>query len=170
MLAAILGFSLLLQIITIYLSLKLISITKWKSAWLLLALGIVTMGIRRAMIFSGLLTGDLIDMPAVSYELIGLIGSALMLGGVVFVKPIFLSIVNKEREQRELAKKLQDAFLEIKTLSGMIPICASCKKIRDDKGCWHQIEVYVRDHSDAEFTHGLCPDCAKKLYGEFHKA
>jgi hypothetical protein len=48
----------------------------------------------------------------------------------------------------------------------MLPICASCKKIRDDKGSWNQIEVYVREHSDAEFTHGLCPDCEKRYYDE----
>lgn len=53
---------------------------------------------------------------------------------------------------------------EIKVLKGFLPICASCKKIRDDKGYWNQIESYIRDHSEAEFSHSLCPDCAKKLY------
>jgi hypothetical protein len=50
-------------------------------------------------------------------------------------------------------------------LRGLIPICASCKKIRDDKDYWSQVEVYVRDRSDAEFSHGMCPDCMKTLYG-----
>ena len=54
--------------------------------------------------------------------------------------------------------------LQIKVLSGFLPICASCKNIRDDKGYWNQIEVYVRDHSEAEFTHSICPACARKLY------
>ena len=53
---------------------------------------------------------------------------------------------------------------EIKVLRGFLPICASCKKIRDDKGYWNQIESYIRDHSEAEFSHSICPDCAKKLY------
>ncbi|MDP8285747.1 MAG: hypothetical protein RAP03_03685 [Candidatus Electryonea clarkiae] len=61
-------------------------------------------------------------------------------------------------------KKLEDAIADIMQLSGMLPICASCKKIRDDKGYWNQIESYIRDHSDAEFSHSICPDCAKKLY------
>ncbi len=54
---------------------------------------------------------------------------------------------------------------EIRHLEGLLPICASCKKIRDSHGNWFQIEAYIRDHSDAEFSHGICPDCAKKLYG-----
>ncbi len=59
---------------------------------------------------------------------------------------------------------LQAALAKIKTLRGLMPICASCKKIRDDKGYWNQIEEYIRDHSDAEFSHGICPECAVKLY------
>ena len=60
-------------------------------------------------------------------------------------------------------------FQRMKYLEGVLPICASCKKIRDEKNCWHQIEVYVRDRSEAEFSHGLCPECAKKIYPEFYK-
>ena len=65
--------------------------------------------------------------------------------------------------------ELQKALSEIKTLSGLLPICASCKKIRDDKGYWNQIELYIRDHTEAEFSHSLCPICAEKLYGELIK-
>ncbi len=61
---------------------------------------------------------------------------------------------------------LQKALAEVKTLRGFLPICASCKKIRDDNGYWNQIEAYIRDHSEVEFSHGICPDCAKKLYPE----
>ena len=64
-------------------------------------------------------------------------------------------------------RELQKAQDDIKTLRGIIPICANCKNIRDDKGYWSQVEVYVRDHSEAEFSHGLCPVCVKKLYSEF---
>ena len=63
--------------------------------------------------------------------------------------------------------KLQTALAEIHTLRGIIPICSSCKKIRTDSGAWEQIEVYIRDHSDADFSHGICPDCMKKLYPDY---
>lgn len=72
-----------------------------------------------------------------------------------------------ESDREKLIKKLQDALDTIKTLRGIIPICASCKKIRDDKGYWNQIEIYIKDHSYADFTHGICPECSKKLYSEF---
>lgn len=64
-------------------------------------------------------------------------------------------------------KDLHMALSEIKQLRGIIPICASCKNIRDDKGFWHQVESYVRDHSEAKFSHSICPECSKKLYPEF---
>jgi hypothetical protein len=67
-------------------------------------------------------------------------------------------------EKEKLIVKLEKALSEVKMLSGMLPICASCKRIRDDKGYWNQIESYIKEHSDAEFTHGMCPECAKKLY------
>ena len=69
-------------------------------------------------------------------------------------------------ELRRLNAELQDTLAKIKTLSGLLPLCSSCKKIRDDDGYGHQVEVYIRDHSEAEFSHGLCPECAKKLYPE----
>ena len=75
----------------------------------------------------------------------------------------------REKERENLILELTEALSEVKKLSGMLPICASCKKIRDDKGYWNQIESYIGDHSEAEFSHGICPDCAKKLYPEFYK-
>jgi PAS domain S-box-containing protein len=74
-----------------------------------------------------------------------------------------------EQERERLISELQEALAKIKTLRGLIPICASCKKVRDDRGYWQQVEVYIRDHSEAEFSHGLCPDCARQLYPELHK-
>jgi DNA-binding NtrC family response regulator len=71
-----------------------------------------------------------------------------------------------EEDREKLVHELQEALARVKTLSGMLPICASCKKIRDDKGYWSQIESYISTHSDAEFTHGMCPDCEKKAYEE----
>lgn len=64
-------------------------------------------------------------------------------------------------------KLLQEALANVKVLRGLIPICASCKKIRDDKGYWSQLEWYIQENSDAEFSHGLCPDCVRTLYPEF---
>ncbi len=69
-------------------------------------------------------------------------------------------------EKEALIKKLEDALAEIKTLDGLLPMCAVCKKIRDDEGYWEQVEVYVRDRSSARFSHGICPECAKKLYSD----
>lgn len=70
------------------------------------------------------------------------------------------------QEREKLIHELQHALNEIKTLRGILPICASCKKVRDDKGYWNQIEAYIHEHSDAEFSHGICPDCARRLYPE----
>ena len=64
-------------------------------------------------------------------------------------------------------QELQQALDHIKTLRGIVPICASCKKIRDDQGYWSQVEVYVRDHTEAQFSHGICPDCMKRLYPNY---
>lgn len=69
----------------------------------------------------------------------------------------------------EQAAKLRQALAKVKMLSGLVPICAYCKKIRDDKGFWSQIESYIRDHSEAEFSHGICPECAKTLFPKFTK-
>ena len=62
--------------------------------------------------------------------------------------------------------ELKQTIARINTLSGLLPICASCKKIRDDKGYWNRLEAYIQDHSEAEFTHGICPECIKTLYPE----
>jgi YesN/AraC family two-component response regulator len=80
------------------------------------------------------------------------------------------SIARHLQAEREiLLGELQAALKKVKLLSGFLPICASCKKIRDDSGYWQQIEGYIRDHSEAEFSHGICPDCARKLYPEFYE-
>lgn len=69
-----------------------------------------------------------------------------------------------ELENQRLVKELRQALANVKVLRGLLPICASCKKIRDDKGYWNQIESYIRDHSEVDFSHGICPACVKKLY------
>ncbi|MCK5075997.1 MAG: hypothetical protein KAR38_06455, partial [Calditrichia bacterium] len=80
-------------------------------------------------------------------------------------RAILISI-SRFRDLRELQKlnaELQEALDDVKMLSGLIPICSSCKKIRDDEGFWHKLETYISNHSDAKFTHGLCPDCVDKF-------
>jgi len=73
-----------------------------------------------------------------------------------------------EEQREKLIDELQQAISKIKVLSGLVPICANCKKIRDDGGYWNQIEQYISEHSDAVFSHGICPDCARKLYPELY--
>jgi hypothetical protein len=70
------------------------------------------------------------------------------------------------RERERLIEELQEALTKVRTLSGLIPICASCKKIRDDKGYWNQIEQYISEHTEADFSHGICPECADRMYGD----
>ena len=70
----------------------------------------------------------------------------------------------RELEKEQLISELQDALAEVKKLSGLLPICMHCKKIRDDQGYWNQIESYIHEHSDAEFSHSICKDCAEKYY------
>lgn len=77
-------------------------------------------------------------------------------------------IIWAERERDFLIEKLEKALLTINTLSGILPICASCKKIRDDQGYWEEVELYVVKHSSAEFTHGMCPDCIEVFYPELN--
>ncbi len=74
-----------------------------------------------------------------------------------------------EEEREKIVLELKDALANVKQLSGMLPICASCKKIRDDKGYWNRIETYISEHSEILFSHGLCPDCAKKAYEELDR-
>jgi PAS domain-containing protein len=70
-----------------------------------------------------------------------------------------------EEEQQILLRELQAALLEVKTLRGLVTVCANCRRIRNDAGTWQQMESYVREHSQAEFSHGLCPDCARQWEG-----
>ncbi len=82
----------------------------------------------------------------------------------VAVKEDITARKQTEAEREQLIHDLQDALASVKSLSGLLPICANCKKIRDDKGYWSQVESYISQHSEATFTHGICPDCIKKLY------
>jgi PAS domain S-box-containing protein len=86
---------------------------------------------------------------------------------VIFVSAVIVDISKQravEQERERLILELKSALGKVKQLSGLLPICSSCKKIRDDTGYWNQIESYISTHSEADFSHGLCPDCLETLY------
>jgi len=94
-----------------------------------------------------------------------LLGVALVVAGAVGAA--WLWNWRLERKRQQLQAAVTEAQANVKTLRGLIPICASCKNIRDDRGAWNQLEAYVHEHSEAEFSHGICPECARKLYPQF---
>ena len=84
---------------------------------------------------------------------------------VLWITAWLLTRMRRAEEQRARAlAALQESLDNVRTLHGLLPICASCKRIRNDQGYWVQIEAYVRDHTDADFSHGICPPCARSLY------
>ncbi len=91
------------------------------------------------------------------------------ISGMIANAQLFIELKKAEEAREKLIRELQEALANIKILRGMLPICSSCKKIRDDKGYWNQIESYIRDHTEAEFTHGICPECMKKLYPDLYE-
>ena len=100
----------------------------------------------------------------VSWEIRAIGGLTGILVGLL----VYLLVIDRIRLSQE-KHKLQIALDDVKKLSGFFPICASCKKIRDDQGYWNQIEEYIREHSEAEFTHSICPECTKTLYPDVFK-
>ncbi len=101
---------------------------------------------------------DYINKPVKSVELLARVASAITLKKEMDCRKL------RESELRRTNEELQQALREVKVLRGLIPICASCKKIRNDGGFWQQIEEYIGEHSEAEFSHGICQPCLKKLY------
>lgn len=91
-----------------------------------------------------------------------------MLGAVIGI--LWGKILQADEEKSKIIIELQQALDRVKTLSGLVPICAACKKVRDDRGYWNQIEAYIEAYSEAQFSHGICPECAEKLYPEFYQA
>ncbi len=90
--------------------------------------------------------------------------------GEMLIRSIRYAIERKriENEKEQVIAELQEALAKVKLLSGFIPICASCKKIRDDTGYWQQVESYIQKHSNAEFSHSICPDCSHRLYPQLY--
>lgn len=90
--------------------------------------------------------------------------------GQLLIRAIYYARERKraQKERERLIGELQEALAHVKQLSGLLPICASCKRIRDDQGYWQQLEKYLDDHAEVQFTHGLCPHCAHKLYPDLY--
>jgi len=114
---------------------------------------------------------DQIQQNAKRFMLIFIVTGILLSWGIALItlNRLYYSIKKykqAEEEKERLIDDLQHALSEVKKLSGLLPICASCKKIRDDRGYWNQIESYIKDHSEAQFSHSMCPECAEKLYPE----
>jgi uncharacterized membrane protein YciS (DUF1049 family) len=101
---------------------------------------------------------------AVGATLSFFIGAFFVLKARVHAKTSQLTRTLSDRDR--LIAELKESIAREKRLIGLIPICANCKKIRNDKGYWEQVEIYVREHSDARFSHGICPECAQALYGD----
>jgi len=138
------------------------------------------------IIFEGILTvGDLSNFTSIHAKIYRKKGKILIIGYVdskELLKQNEIAL-NLNREinnlQRQLIKEkttiehtlkeLNESMEKIKVLSGLLPICSNCKKIRDDQGYWQAVEGYIMKHSDAKFTHGVCPDCMKKLYPGYRK-
>jgi MASE6 len=105
------------------------------------------------------------------YHMTGFFGSFVLIMGIGYGietnRHLYSLLLAKERDSLSLeTERLKEALDRIKTLNGMLPICSYCKKIRDDEGYWQQVESYIHDHTDAELTHGICPECSKKYYAD----
>ena len=168
--------SVLIQITAGAFAVRMIRETGSWTAWGLIAGGLWGMALRRAFSLQQVLFGGAASEPGLAFELVGLAISVLMLAGVRAIKPVFLSIREAKEtaetlsaEKERVLAELKKALSEVKVLKGFLPICAECKRIRDDDGQWHYVESYIEEHSDAEFTHGLCPDCGKRLYPKYHR-
>ena len=104
-------------------------------------------------------------------RIVDIIKWVLLVAGIAGLLIAVMIFINRRLKKEILSRKeteraLKEAISEVKTLSGFLPICANCKKIRDDQGYWNQIEDYISRHSNAEFSHGICPECTAKLYGD----
>lgn len=104
------------------------------------------------------------NVLVVSYTLATLLGIVILRSMQVFRRREYSALM----EQRRISSELEEALHNVKTLQGLIPLCSSCKKVRDDRGYWNMLEEYLASHTNAIVTHGICDDCAKKLYGHHH--
>ena len=166
--------SISIRVIAIICSIILLwRIKDWRIS--LLTLMLLLMAFQQSMRFFGVMN----ELPGFIVSILALLVTVSMGRLIAMQKQDKerLREINERLEQRVLERtaelektnqELTDAVSHVKTLSGMLPICASCKKIRNDTGYWEQIEQYIGKHSEALFTHAICPDCGKKLYPEHY--
>jgi hypothetical protein len=122
-----------------------------------------------ATLFAGVATGNWLIVNyfagmSYSHWLIRYWNAGVRLVAFLTIALAFAFIKQQLIQARRLNQELAAALAEVKRLSGFLPICAACKKIRNDHGSWEQIETYIRDRSEAEFTHSLCPECVQRIY------
>ena len=151
----IIGLSISLQIIAAWLAIRLITIHKKNTTGILLLIMIFMQAFRRMISFYRAISSGNIKTDIYA-EIAALIVSTILVFGIIYLL--------------KLIKELTEALDSIKILKGLLPICASCKKIKDDKGSWVHIEKYIMQHSEAKFSHGVCDECAKKLYPSYFTA
>jgi hypothetical protein len=102
-----------------------------------------------------------------SHAVLALVGLVIIALGYQGLRRSEAARAEASQQREKLLAELQQALSEVKTLSGILPICASCKRVRDDKGYWNQVESYIQKHSQAAFSHGICPECCRKLYPDY---
>lgn len=128
-----------------------------------------------AMLISVMITVGAVFLFVGGSRLTFSIALAALLPGVMvptifyFYLQLLAQVDQAAREKAHLIAELQAALFSVKRLSGLLPICSACKKIRDDDGYWHQVEVYLHSHSEVDFSHSICPDCVEQLYPAFQQ-
>ena len=127
-----------------------------------------TVGSLRGGISVSIPAAPLIDSQNLQIRTFLLSYGFIWLIGILAILTCSARMQKKDNERSMIIAKLQKSLSEVKRLSGLLPICCSCKNIRDDKGYWNEVEKYMGEHADVQFTHGICPECARKLYPEFY--
>ena len=118
---------------------------------------------------AGIITlSDALSGKTFGHFLLELWNASMRLGFYLIVVFLMAWVRSTMQERKELIGELQKTLQEVKELRGILPICSSCKKIRTDEGYWQHVDVYIRDNTNAEFSHGICDDCLKKLYPEYY--
>lgn len=170
----------LLHIVAVVLALRLIKLTGKRAAWILISVAILFQAVRRFIAFAELMSGSPVPLDPLD-DFMAFAISALMVTGLALIGPLFQSIkrseevlldagrkaVEEKAEREKLIVELQDALTNIKELKSIIPICSYCRKVRDDEGYWHLVEAYISTHTEAEFSHGICPNCLEQVRTSF---
>ncbi len=169
-LIAVVSLSMAIQIAAAWMALRLIHVTDRHLAWILIALMSCLQAVRRGITLGELLSGSGLHSVVLADQILGLAISMCMFAGVSLIAPIFRALQRTGRELRAtvaeknlIIEDLRTAMDHVSVLSGLLPICSYCKRIRDDEGYWEQVDTYIREHSGVSFSHGICPECMAKI-------